>query len=606
MCGIIGVLGPHDAPTLILEGLKRLEYRGYDSAGIAVLDHGVIERRRAVGKIKALEQKLQHEPLPATSILGIGHTRWATHGSTTEDNAHPHGNEHLAVVHNGIIENFEELRAELQAKGYVFHTETDTEAVVHLLTDDLKQGQEPLQAVQTMLSRLEGAFALGIIFRTHPHMMIAARRGSPLAIGFGDQGVFLGSDALAIGPYIHHIMYLEENDWAVLSSDGAQVYNVQGHPVQREKKPCTLSQTMIGKQNYRHFMLKEIHEQPTVIAEALRSYLGYQGEALKASFPLDWKDIQRIHIVACGTSLYAGQIAQYWFEQLCRIPVECDIASEFRYRQPPLSDRTLYLFISQSGETIDTLAACQYVGSNALTAALVNVVESSLARQVKHVWPLHSGPEIGVASTKAFMNQLNVLMCLVLAAAQDRGTLSEQDHETLRHHLNHVPSLLAEALTLNAQYESWAHLLVATQTVLYLGRGSLFPLALEGALKLKELSYIHAEGFAAGEMKHGPIALIDEHVPVVVLCPSGELFEKTVSNIHEVKARGAQTLVLTDLQGAERLHSISRVIALPQVHPVVTPFLYTPPLQLLAYHTAVLKGSDVDQPRNLAKSVTVE
>ncbi len=611
MCGIVGVLGPQDAVDRILDGLKRLEYRGYDSAGIAVVCRGEIVRRRAAGKVQALEDRLKNDPLPEGATVGIGHTRWATHGASTEDNAHPHSNGRVAVVHNGIIENFPALKAEYQTRGCVFETQTDTEVVVHILTRFLDEGLTPAEAVQAMVPLLEGAFALGIVFRDHPDLIIGVRQGAPLAVGTGDAGVFLGSDALTLGPWIREIAYLDDGDHVILHGGQARVLDRFGQPADRPFRPCSLANVMVGKQNYRHFMLKEIHEQPLASAEALRAWLGPNGSAPPdgKAFGVDWTQVRRLCIVACGTSLYAGHIARYWFEMLCGLPVDVEIASEFRYRTPPVDPDALYLFISQSGETVDTLAACLYIGDRAVTAALVNVTESSLARSVRHVWPIHSGPEIGVASTKAMMNQLVVLACLA-ASAMAAGRISKHEeavHAWIRA-LEHIPALITSLLALDAPCQQWAARLRHARSVLYLGRGCLFPVALEGALKLKELSYIHAEGFAAGEMKHGPIALIDENVPVIMLCPSGPMLTKTLANMHEVKARGGQVMLMTDAAGAAQAGDDSlTVMTLPEApRPLLTPFTHLVPLQLVAYHTAVLAGCDVDQPRNLAKSVTVE
>ena len=607
MCGIIGILGKAPVAPLLLDGLKRLEYRGYDSAGIATLVNGVIERRRAEGKLSNLQNLLESNPVAGT--IGIGHTRWATHGRPTEANAHPHANEQVAVVHNGIIENFQALRGELEAAGHHFDTETDSEVVVHLVSDHLARQMTPEDAVGAALARLEGAFALAIIFAGHHDLMIGARKGSPLAVGYGDGEMYLGSDALALASLTDRICYLEEGDWVTLNGDGARIRDAEGREAAREITLTALSGALIGKGQYRHFMEKEIFEQPAVIGDTLQAYLNPLTRRVELpDLPFDLGNLPRVTISACGTAYLAGLVAKYWFEQVAHQPVEVDIASEFRYREAPMPDGGLSLFISQSGETIDTLAALHYArdaGQHLLS--VVNVPESAIERASDAVLHTLAGPEIGVASTKAFTTQLAVLACLVMATARARGAIDEAREAELSLALTEVPARAAEVLNHDAQIRAIAQEVAEARDVLYLGRGSIYPLALEGALKLKEISYIHAEGYAAGEMKHGPIALIDETVPVIVCAPSGPLFDKTASNVQEVIARGGRVIFISDSEGAARLgNEAAHVIELPRVDPFVAPLLYAIPVQLLAYHTAVCKGTDVDQPRNLAKSVTVE
>ena len=607
MCGIIGIIGEAPVAPLLLDGLKRLEYRGYDSAGIATLMNGSIDRRRAEGKLANLAALVERQPVDGT--IGIGHTRWATHGRPTEVNAHPHANQRVALVHNGIIENFKQLRGELEAAGHSFETETDTETVVHLIADYLDQQMTPQQAVAATLKRLEGAFALAIIFAGRHDLMIGARRGSPLAVGYGDGEMFLGSDALALAPLTDRICYLEEGDWVELGKTGAQVYDSEDRPVQREVKQTALSGAMIGKGEYRHFMQKEIFEQPAVIGDTLQSFLNPLNRKVELpDLPVDLATMPRLTIAACGTAYYAGLIAKYWFEQIARQPVEVDIASEFRYREAPMPENGVSLFISQSGETIDTLEALRYArrcGQKILS--LVNVAESAIARESDAILQTLAGPEIGVASTKAFTTQLTVLACLALGTARARGAIDKDREATLSQALIEVPARIAEVLNHDAVLRGIAVDVVEARDVLYLGRGTLYPIALEGALKLKEISYIHAEGYAAGEMKHGPIALIDEDVPIVVCAPAGPLFEKTAANVQEVVARGGKVILFSDAEGIARAgDQAAHVVELPAVDPFVAPILYSLPVQLLAYHTAVLKGTDVDQPRNLAKAVTVE
>ncbi|MEH2534387.1 glucosamine--fructose-6-phosphate aminotransferase (isomerizing) [Bradyrhizobium sp. AZCC 1588] len=608
MCGIVGILGRAPVAELLVDSLKRLEYRGYDSAGVATLEGDHLARRRAEGKLKNLEKRLDAEPLKGHT--GIGHTRWATHGKPTENNAHPHATDRVAVVHNGIIENFRELREALEKKGAVFKTETDTEIVLHLVDSFLQRGIKPVEAVRAALSELRGAFALGFIFAGDDDLMIGARNGPPLAIGHGDGEMYLGSDAIALGPFTDMISYLEDGDWVVLTRKGAVIYDKTNAIVQREAVKHSASTSLVDKANYRHFMAKEIHEQPEVVGHTMARYVDMASERvmLPVKLPFDFKDIQRISITACGTANYAGYVAKYWFERLARIPVEIDIASEFRYREAPLRKGDLAIFISQSGETADTLAALRYAkAEGAHTLSVVNVPTSTIARESETVLQTLAGPEIGVASTKAFTCQLMVLASLAVAAGKARGELSDEDETKLVHGLVEIPRLMAAALTIEPQIEKLARDISKSKDVLYLGRGTSYPLALEGALKLKEISYIHAEGYAAGELKHGPIALIDENMPVVVIAPFDRVFEKTVSNMQEVAARGGNIILMTDAKGAAEATVDSLVtIVLPDMASAFTPMVYAIPVQLLAYHTAVVMGTDVDQPRNLAKSVTVE
>ena len=607
MCGIIGTIGKADAPPILLDGLKRLEYRGYDSAGIATLVDGGIERRRAEGKIANLESLIDGDPLSST--IGIGHTRWATHGSPTEVNAHPHADDRVVLVHNGIIENFQELRQELSQAGHKFQTETDTEAVVHLISSYLADGKTPAEAVAASLKRLEGAFALAILFAGHDDMMIAARRGSPLAIGYGDGEMYIGSDALALAPLTQRISYLDEGDWAEITADGAVVHDETDAIVERDIQQTSSSGAMIGKGNFPHFMLKEIYEQPAVIGDTLQTILNPWNEMITLpDLPFDLTKIPRVTIVACGTSYHAGMVARYWFETVAGVPCDIDIASEFRYRTVEMQQGGLSLFISQSGETADTLAALRYAKAQGQhIVSVVNVAESSMARESDAILQTKAGPEIGVASTKAFTTQLTTLACFVIGMAAARGKIDRTQEAALCHALTEVPSRANDVLNHDEAIEKLAHEVMEARDVLYLGRGTGYPIALEGALKLKEISYIHAEGYAAGEMKHGPIALIDEHVPVIVIAPSDDLFDKTASNMQEVIARGGRVIFLSDAAGIAKLGDMAAAtIELPAVDPYVAPILYTIPIQLLAYHVAVLKGTDVDQPRNLAKSVTVE
>jgi glucosamine--fructose-6-phosphate aminotransferase (isomerizing) len=607
MCGIVGLIGKSEASPLLVDALKRLEYRGYDSAGLATLVNGSIERRRAEGKIVNLEKRIQAEPIGGT--VGIAHTRWATHGVPVERNAHPHTDGRVAVVHNGIIENFAELRAELLAAGHQFQSDTDSEVVVHLISAYWTGEVTPEQAVARSLARLEGAFALAIIFAGHHDLMIGARRGSPLAVGYGDGEMFLGSDALALAPMTNRISYLDEGDWVVLTGSSAQVYDADGAAVERKIQTTALSGAMIGKDGYRHFMLKEIYEQPQVIGDTLNSMLNPVERTLTLpDLPFDLGAISRVTIVACGTSFYAGSVARYWIESIAGVAVDIDVASEFRYRKPVLAPGGLSLFISQSGETADTLAALRYCKAHGQhILSLVNVAESSMARESDAIFQTQAGPEIGVASTKAFTTQLVVLAALAVGIGRARGTLSAEEEARLCSALVEVPARASEVLNHDERIRDIAEEVMQARDVLYLGRGSSYPIALEGALKLKEISYIHAEGYAAGELKHGPIALIDESVPVVVIAPYDELFEKTASNVQEVVARGGKVVFFSDAKGVKKMgDSAVFTIALPEVDPFVAPILYAIPVQLLAYHVAVLKGTDVDQPRNLAKSVTVE
>jgi len=607
MCGIIGIITDKPVSALLLESLKRLEYRGYDSAGVATLVNGSIERRRAEGKLGNLEALLAASPVAGT--VGIGHTRWATHGRPSEANAHPHANEHVAVVHNGIIENFQDLRGELEAAGHRFETETDTEVIVHLISENLAQQKTPEEAVGAALARLEGAFALAIIFAGRHDLMFGARKGSPLAVGYGDGEMYLGSDALALAPLTNRICYLEEGDWVVLNGAGVKIRDAGGREVEREVKLTALSGALIGKGQYRHFMQKEIFEQPAVIGDTLHALVNPLSRRVELpALPCALGDLPRITINACGTAYLAGLVAKYWFEQLAGQPTEVDIASEFRYREAPLPAGGLSLFISQSGETIDTLAALRYArDAGQHVVAVVNVPESAIERESDAVIHTLAGPEIGVASTKAFTTQLAVLACLAIATARARGAIDAAREAELTLALTEVPALAAEVLNHDSHIRDVARQVSEARDVLYLGRGTAYPIALEGALKLKEISYIHAEGYAAGEMKHGPIALIDESVPVIVCAPSGPLFDKTASNVQEVIARGGRVVLISDAAGAARLgDSVAHVIELPAVDPFVAPLLYAIPVQLLAYHAAVWKGTDVDQPRNLAKSVTVE
>ena len=607
MCGIVGVLGQHEAAPILVEALKRLEYRGYDSAGIATVNNGALGRRRAVGKLVNLSDLLVHDPLPGKS--GIGHTRWATHGVPSVTNAHPHKAGPVAVVHNGIVENYRELRAELAEHGIDFQTETDTETVALMAEFFLKSGLPPEQAAFKTIDKLEGAFALAFLFDGQDDLIVAARKGSPLAIGHGDGEMFVGSDAIALAPLTDRITYLEEGDRAVLTRTSLEIRNEAGEIANREIREIKLDLARADKGGHKHYMAKEIAEQPVVVAEAVRSYLPTGGQSVVLpGEDLDFTKLDRLTMVACGTAFYACLTAKYWFEQLAKMPVEVDIASEFRYREPPITDRTLALFVSQSGETADTLAALRYCEGKAdKIVSVVNVPESSIARESDVALPIHAGVEIGVASTKAFTCQLSVLLMLALKAAADRGTLTDEELADHAAALRGLPSVLNTALDQNSAIKKSAQRLSEARDVLFLGRGLMYPLAMEGALKLKEISYIHAEGYASGELKHGPIALIDKHMPVVVMAPRDTVFDKTVSNMQEVMARKGKVILVSDDDGiAEAEDGVWSTIRMPHVHHSLTPILYSVPAQLLAYHTAVAKGTDVDQPRNLAKSVTVE
>ncbi|MFN3625325.1 MAG: glutamine--fructose-6-phosphate transaminase (isomerizing) [Hyphomicrobium sp.] len=606
MCGIVGIIGTKSVATDLVDALRRLEYRGYDSAGIATVENGHLERRRAEGKLRNLEGRLLQEPLKGRT--GIGHTRWATHGRPTERNAHPHMNGKVSVVHNGIIENYRELKEELIARGYVFESDTDTEAIVHVVTDELSKGVTPEEAVRRALGRLQGAFALAIIFAGHDDLMIAARQGSPLAIGHGTGEMYLGSDAIALAPFTDAITYLEEGDWAVLHRSGVEIYDRSGKRVDRPLIKSVASSLLVDKGNHRHFMAKEIHEQPEVISHTLANYIDMaEGTVRIPDLGVDPAALPRATVSACGTAYYAGLVGKYWIERYARLPVEIDVASEMRYREPPLTKDGLALFVSQSGETADTLAVLRHAKAEAQRiAAVVNVRTSSIARESDVVLPTLAGPEIGVASTKAFTCQLSVLACLALGLARARGTIDRDKERALVQSLIEVPRHISNVLRNEEQYEAIAHMLSKARDVLYLGRGTSYPLALEGALKLKEISYIHAEGYAAGELKHGPIALIDENVPVIVVAPQDDLFEKTVSNMQEVATRGGQIILISDAPPEAIGCKVAAHIAMPTASEFTNPLLYAVPVQLLAYHTAVIMGTDVDQPRNLAKSVTVE
>ncbi|QMW24111.1 glutamine--fructose-6-phosphate transaminase (isomerizing) [Sandaracinobacteroides saxicola] len=607
MCGIIGIVGTAPVADRLVDGLKRMEYRGYDSAGVCTVHDGALVRRRAEGKLGNLVRELAANPAPGR--IGIAHTRWATHGAPTTANAHPHATPHVALVHNGIIENFKPLRDALIARGRRFESETDTEVVAHLISEQVEAGAAPQAAVQAVLPQLRGAFALAITFRDHPDMLIGARLGSPLVVGYGDGETYLGSDALALAPLTQRIAYLDEGDWVVITRGGATIFDVANQPATRQITSSGLTAAAVEKGRFRHFMQKEIFEQPTVVAQTLGSYLRrVEQQVALPQMDFALADVRRITIVACGTSFYAGMVAKYWFEQFARVPVDLDVASEFRYRNPVLEPGGLALFISQSGETADTLAALRHSKAHGQKiAVVVNVPTSSMAREADLLLSTHAGPEIGVASTKAFTCQLAVLAAVAAHLAVVKGKMTREEEQDAVRHLLEAPAALNAALAHDADIAAMAPLIAPARDVLYLGRGPDYPLALEGALKLKEISYIHAEGYASGEMKHGPIALIDEAVPVIVLAPSGPLFEKTVSNMQEVRARGGKVVLISDAAGiAEAGEGCLATIEMPTVHPLIAPLVYAVPVQLLAYHVAVAKGTDVDQPRNLAKSVTVE
>jgi len=607
MCGIVGIVGKTDVAQRLYDGLKRLEYRGYDSAGICTIDNGQLIRRRAEGKLDNLARELAANPLHG--VTGIAHTRWATHGAPTVGNAHPHIVGPVALVHNGIIENFKPLRDELIAEGRTFESETDTEVVGHLVAREVEGGASPQDAVAAVLPRLHGAFAIAFLFRDHPDLIIGARMGAPLTVGYGDGENYLGSDALAVAPWTQRIAYLDEGDWAVIRRDSLEIYDRDNEPATREIVESGASSAAVEKGNYAHYMQKEIFEQPIVVAQTLQTYVRpFEGEVALPVADADLENVSRLTIVACGTSYYAGLVAKYWVEQFARVPVDIDVASEFRYRNPILEPGGMALFISQSGETADTLAALRHArAQQQRIAVVVNVPTSSMAREADLLLPTHAGPEIGVASTKAFTCQLAVLAALAANLARANGHLTRDEEQDIVAHLQEAPAAINHALDHDDDIAAMAHLVAPARDVLYLGRGPDYPMALEGALKLKEISYIHAEGYAAGEMKHGPIALIDDEVPVIVLAPSGPLFDKTVSNMQEVRARGGKIVLISDAAGiAQAGEGCMATIEMPEVHPLIAPLIYAVPVQLLAYHVAVLKGTDVDQPRNLAKSVTVE
>ena len=608
MCGIVGILGSKPVALDIVEALRRLEYRGYDSAGVATIEKGEISRRRAPGKLRNLEDKLRADPLAGTS--GIGHTRWATHGVPNETNAHPHISGDVVIVHNGIIENFMELKAELISKGVKFETQTDTEVVAHLLAQERAKGVKPVDAVRNVLGNLHGAFALAIMFKSEDDLMIGARNGPPLAIGHGEGQMYLGSDAIALAPFTNRITYMEDGDWCVVTRKGVSIYDAANKPVKRAMSFSQASAMMVDKGNHRHFMAKEIEEQPEVVGHTLAEYIDFSTRTVKVptKLPFDFAKLDRISIVACGTAYYAGLAAKYWFEKVARLPTEVDVASEFRYREAPLTKDGMALVVSQSGETADTLAALRYCKAQGQhTVAVVNVPESTIARESELVIRTYAGPEIGVASTKAFTCQLSALACLALLAGKLRGTISPEQEREYVGALMAVPRYMTEVLKEERNIAAVAQELSKARDVLFLGRGINYPLALEGALKLKEISYIHAEGYAAGELKHGPIALVDEHVPVIVIAPRDELYEKTISNMEEVAARGGKIILITDdTAHKQNAHKTFRHIHVPHAHAFISPLIYAIPVQLLAYHAAVFIGTDVDQPRNLAKSVTVE
>jgi glucosamine--fructose-6-phosphate aminotransferase (isomerizing) len=607
MCGIVGIVGHSPVAPLIVDALKRLEYRGYDSAGVATIERGELSRRRAEGKLVNLERRLKEEPLDGT--IGIGHTRWATHGVPNETNAHPHFSNGVAIVHNGIIENFAELRDELRADGYEFASQTDTEVVAHLIARELARGAKPVQAAHNALKRLQGAFALAIMFKGDDDLIVGARNGPPLAVGHGEGEMYLGSDAIALAPFTNSITYLDDGDWAVIRRNEIAIFDMDGNPVERKRQQSVGTTFLVDKGNYRHFMQKEIHEQPEVIGHTLAHYIDFtRGEAKALELPFDFAKIDRIALSACGTAFLAGSIGKYWFERYARLPVDSDVASEFRYREMPLWKNSAALFVSQSGETADTLASLRYCRKEGVPiGAIVNVRESTMAREADVVLSTLAGPEIGVASTKAFTCQLTVLASLALRAARDRGKITRDEERAMVRTLAELPRLATQVLKLESQIEKVSRELAHYKHVLYLGRDTNYPLAMEGALKLKEISYIHAEGYAAGELKHGPIALIDEHMPVIVIAPHDRIFEKTVSNMQEVAARGGKIILITDQKGAANSTvNTMETIVLPDVPEFIAPIIYALPIQLLAYWTAVFMGTDVDQPRNLAKSVTVE
>ena len=607
MCGIVGILGNHEASPILLDALKRLEYRGYDSSGIATINDGVLERRREIGKLVNLADKLVHKPLKGK--IGIGHTRWATHGGPTVANAHPQKTGKVAVVHNGIIENFKKLRDELISDGAVFQSETDTETVAQLCMSFISNGDKPAIAAKKTLDRLEGAYALCFLFHDNDNLLIAARKGSPLAIGHGNGEMFVGSDAIALAPMTNQVTYLEEGDLALITRESLEIYDFDGRAIERNRQTLDLNAQNVAKGNYKHFMAKEIAEQPSVLADAIQQNLNSARNKLEIpSLELDFRSINRITLVACGTAFLACNVAKYWFEKIARISIDLDVASEFRYREPPVEKNNLAIVVSQSGETADTLAALRYCNKNKMkTLGIVNVDESTISREASLALQIHAGPEIGVASTKAFTCQLTTLYFLAIKAAKDKGSINSNQEAKLIKSILQLPSMIVDALSLEAEIKQTAQDLSKASNAIFLGRGAMYPLASEGALKLKEISYIHAEGYASGELKHGPIALVDENMPVVVLAPKDELFEKTVSNMHEVMARGGKVLLITDAKGADEAQEGTwKTIIMPNIPNDLAPILYSIPVQLLAYHTAVYKGTDVDQPRNLAKSVTVE
>ena len=607
MCGIVGILGNHEASPILLDALKRLEYRGYDSSGIATINDGVLERRREIGKLVNLADKLVHKPLKGK--IGIGHTRWATHGSPTVANAHPQKTGKVAVVHNGIIENFKKLRDELISDGAVFQSETDTETVAQLCMSFISNGDKPAIAAKKTLDRLEGAYALCFLFHDNDNLLIAARKGSPLAIGHGNGEMFVGSDAIALAPMTNQVTYLEEGDLALITRESLEIFDIDGRAIERNRQTLDLNAQNVAKGNYKHFMAKEIAEQPSVLADAIQQNLNSTRNKLEIpSLELDFRSINRITLVACGTAFLACNVAKYWFEKIARISIDLDVASEFRYREPPVEKNNLAIVVSQSGETADTLAALRYCNKNKMkTLGIVNVDESTISREASLALQIHAGPEIGVASTKAFTCQLTTLYFLAIKAAKDKGNINSKQEAKLIKSILQLPSMIVDALSLEAEIKQTAQDLSKASNAIFLGRGAMYPLASEGALKLKEISYIHAEGYASGELKHGPIALVDENMPVVVLAPKDELFEKTVSNMHEVMARGGKVLLITDAEGADEAQDGTwKTIIMPKIPNDLAPILYSIPVQLLAYHTAVYKGTDVDQPRNLAKSVTVE
>jgi len=607
MCGIVGILGNHEASPILLDALKRLEYRGYDSSGIATINDGVLERRREIGKLVNLADKLVHKPLKGK--IGIGHTRWATHGSPTVANAHPQKTGKVAVVHNGIIENFKKLRDELISDGAVFQSETDTETVAQLCMSFINNGDNPAIAAKKTLDRLEGAYALCFLFHDNDNLLIAARKGSPLAIGHGNGEMFVGSDAIALAPMTNQVTYLEEGDLALITRESLEIYDFDGRAIERNRQTLDLNAQNVAKGNHKHFMAKEIAEQPSVLADAIQQNLNSARNKLEIpSLALDFRSINRITLVACGTAFLACNVAKYWFEKIARISIDLDVASEFRYREPPVEKNNLAIVVSQSGETADTLAALRYCNKNEMkTLGIVNVDESTISREASLALQIHAGPEIGVASTKAFTCQLTTLYFLAIKAAKDKGSINSNQEAKLIKSILQLPSMIVDALSLEAEIKQTAQDLSKASNAIFLGRGAMYPLASEGALKLKEISYIHAEGYASGELKHGPIALVDENMPVVVLAPRDELFEKTVSNMHEVMARGGKVLLITDAEGADEAQEGTwKTIIMPNIPNDLAPILYSIPVQLLAYHTAVYKGTDVDQPRNLAKSVTVE